>query len=212
MARSNAIRWPSLPRVVQGAGGPITVRRVKVAALEDGETCWGTWQPEKRLVKIARDAPKPHQWRTLYHELVHAALHDAGVTNLLTADAEETLCECISCARIAELRTHRGVACRIGGTMRKLKRREIQPIEPIFPMVTERWRKAGRRRAKENAKRRALAVPKGPKWTGPVERRAPESYQRQSEVLTWFCRQCRSWTMNGAYRTGRCNFCQTARP
>lgn len=51
-------------------------------------------------------------------------------------------------------------------------------------------------------------------WTGPVERRAPESYQKRSEILTWRCvnRFCGQWTMNGSYRTGRCNFCQTPRP
>lgn len=50
-------------------------------------------------------------------------------------------------------------------------------------------------------------------WTGPVERRPAHTYQRRSEVLTWMCRNpfCRQWTMNGSYKTGRCNFCQTPR-
>lgn len=29
--------------------------------------------------------------------------------------------------------------------------------------------------------------------------------------LTWFC-VCGSWTTDSAYRTGRCNHCQTQRP
>lgn len=48
-------------------------------------------------------------------------------------------------------------------------------------------------------------------WTGPVVRRDPASYQRPSEIRTWLCRSCRSWTMNGAYLSGRCNFCHTPR-
>lgn len=98
------IRWPQIPKRVMGAGGPITVRLAKIAALEDGESCWGTWHDETRTVTICRRAPITHQWRTLFHELVHAALHDAGVRHLLTDDAEETLCECISTARMAEMR------------------------------------------------------------------------------------------------------------
>jgi len=35
----------------------------------------------------------------------------------------------------------------------------------------------------------------------------------QSVWLTWMCANpfCRQWTMDGAYRTGNCNFCQAPR-
>jgi hypothetical protein len=51
-------------------------------------------------------------------------------------------------------------------------------------------------------------------WTGPVVRRDPAAIRQQSVHETWVCANewCRQWTMNGAYRTGRCNFCQTPRP
>jgi hypothetical protein len=51
-------------------------------------------------------------------------------------------------------------------------------------------------------------------WTGDVIRRDPADYRRRSEILTWICANvhCRQWTMNGAYKTGRCNFCTTPRP
>jgi Zn-dependent peptidase ImmA (M78 family) len=100
---TRTVSLPTLPRVVQGAGGPIRVRLVKVAALEDKVPCWGVWEPERRLVKIDRAAPKAHQWRILYHELTHAALHDAGLSHLLTDDAEESLCDAMATARMAEL-------------------------------------------------------------------------------------------------------------
>lgn len=96
-------RWPKLPTTVQGAGGPIRVRLVKVAALEDKVPCWGVWVPGLRLVKIDRAATKAHQWRVLFHELVHAALHDAGITHLLTDNAEETLADALASARVAEM-------------------------------------------------------------------------------------------------------------
>jgi hypothetical protein len=46
----------------------------------------------------------------------------------------------------------------------------------------------------------------------PVERRDPRTYQRASTHDTWRCPQCREWTSNGAYKTGRCNHCGTERP
>lgn len=40
-------------------------------------------------------------------------------------------------------------------------------------------------------------------------RAAPPS---SSVALTWLCSHCRSWTMRGAWKVGRCNFCHTPRP
>lgn len=50
------------------------------------------------------------------------------------------------------------------------------------------------------------------KWTGPVERRPVASYRLRSVHLTWRCSSCRSWTMNGAWKYARCNWCSAARP
>jgi hypothetical protein len=51
-------------------------------------------------------------------------------------------------------------------------------------------------------------------WTGPVERRDPDVVRQRSVHLTWRCpaRHCREFTMNGAYKVGRCNFCHEPRP
>lgn len=49
-------------------------------------------------------------------------------------------------------------------------------------------------------------------WTGPVVRRDPATYQLPSEVQTWLCYSCRTWTMHGAYLRGRCNWCHEPRP
>lgn len=63
-----------------------------------------------------------------------------------------------------------------------------------------------------------LAVPSGLErddaWTGPVERRAERDYRERSTHLTWRCQNpsCGQFTMHGAWRTGRCNFCGHPRP
>jgi hypothetical protein len=74
------------------------VKRVRV----EGEPCWGSWEPESRLIRIEKGAPRQHQWKTLYHELVHAALHDAGLDELLTDAGHEAVCQALSSARVAE--------------------------------------------------------------------------------------------------------------
>jgi hypothetical protein len=50
-------------------------------------------------------------------------------------------------------------------------------------------------------------------WTGPVERRDPDTVRERSVQLTWRCQAplCGRFTMDGAYLVGRCNFCGAPR-
>lgn len=98
------IKWPPLPSLVQGAGGPIRVRMVKRAKGDDGEACWGTWQPSTRTIRIERGANPAHRWKTYWHEWMHSAIDDAGLCHLLSAEAQETLADAVATARMAELR------------------------------------------------------------------------------------------------------------
>lgn len=83
-----------------------------------------------------------------------------------------------------------------------------------------------RRRTKRRREIQHYVTKDEPEWTGPVVRleqltdeelRALGGYARderpRSVHLTWRCTNpfCGNWTMNGAWRTGRCNFCQTTR-
>jgi hypothetical protein len=51
-------------------------------------------------------------------------------------------------------------------------------------------------------------------WTGPVERRDPDTVRGRSVHFTWRCHSphCGQWTMRESYRFGRCNFCNSPRP
>lgn len=108
-------RWPPLPAVVYGAGGPITVALVDAIEPDagkpagDNSVTWGIWEGHKRLIRIAKTVDRAFQWSVLYHEMTHAALFDAGVTNLLPAEQEECLADCISTARVAEMRGRMGL-------------------------------------------------------------------------------------------------------
>lgn len=98
------LRYPALPKIVHGAGGPIRVRLIKRVATEEGDAAWGTWEPATRTIRLERGAKLEHKWRVLYHETMHAAIDDAGLCHLLTEEAQETLCDAVASSRMAELR------------------------------------------------------------------------------------------------------------
>lgn len=98
------MKWPPLPKVIHGTGGPIAVRQIKHVRSDDNEACYGTWEAGTRIIRIERGAPIAHRWRTLYHELAHATLDDSGLANLFTHDGNEALCDAIANARIQEMR------------------------------------------------------------------------------------------------------------
>lgn len=104
-------KWPPIPRSVMGSGGPITVKLVDAIegdagkpAVGDNSVTFGIWEGHKRLIRIVKTLDRAFQWSVLFHELVHAALFDSGMTNLMTHENEEALCDLISTSRIAEMR------------------------------------------------------------------------------------------------------------
>jgi len=92
----------ALPLEVQGAGGPITIEVVGKCADEEGAHCWGLWKQAERRVVVERHKSDRHMWATLYHELVHAALDDAGLSHFLTTEQQEALADAIATARVRE--------------------------------------------------------------------------------------------------------------
>ncbi len=104
------MRWPAIPKSVRGAGGPIKVRLVQKIVSDEHGDCWGEWEPGKRLVRIEKGAPPQLRWKVLFHELTHAALDDAGVSNLLSFDGVESLCDAMATARLQEMRGQLGMS------------------------------------------------------------------------------------------------------
>jgi Zn-dependent peptidase ImmA (M78 family) len=96
------MKYPALPKSVTGLGGAITVEVVESLKDDDGTPCWGLWNQIGRRVRVERSADKRHEWAVLYHELVHAALDDSGVSNLLSEPHVEALCDAIASARMRE--------------------------------------------------------------------------------------------------------------
>lgn len=103
------MRWPQIPKRLRGAGGPIRVRLIK-RCKGDAGAAWGTWEAGTRTVRLERGALPQHRWRVLFHELTHAALDDAGVGHLLSAEATEAICDAMATARLQEMRGMLGLA------------------------------------------------------------------------------------------------------
>lgn len=101
--------WPPIPTLLRGAGGPITVRKRKKPRHKDGDEVWGLWDGAARRITIDSTAKIEHQWLVLFHELTHAALHDAGVENLMDDAGVEAICDAMATARIQEMRGELGV-------------------------------------------------------------------------------------------------------
>lgn len=90
-----------IPKTVMGLGGPITVEIVTKLRKISGKEVVGQWELETRTISLVKRAKKLME-RTYYHELIHAAIDDSGVGNLLTPDSEETLCDLFAMARSRE--------------------------------------------------------------------------------------------------------------
>lgn len=97
-------RWPPIPAVVQGMGGPITVRVIPNPKDEDGNELWGSWEQSTRVIEIDAAAPIEFRWHTLGHELCHAALGDSGLVNVIEEKLVEALCDAFGTARVQEMR------------------------------------------------------------------------------------------------------------
>lgn len=100
--------FPPLPSLIRGSAGPVKVRLRRNLKLE-GQGCWGLWDGAKRTITIDKTASREHQWRVLFHELVHAALHDAGIENMMDEQGVEAICDALATARIQEFRGQLGV-------------------------------------------------------------------------------------------------------
>lgn len=96
------IKWPPLPASVTYPAGLVEIREVEQPRM-DGEDADGTLEPTERLVEIKASLPQRHKWEVLFHELMHTTLADSGVVNLLSLEAQETLCDAVATARLVEM-------------------------------------------------------------------------------------------------------------
>ena len=93
--------WPKLPTSIHGLAGPIRILRpVRIADQQADhlgrETC-ADWDDEHRTIRVASRFRRDVAVHLLLHELVHAALDDAGIA-LKDSDQEEAVCQSVASA------------------------------------------------------------------------------------------------------------------
>lgn len=93
--------FPKFPRRIQAPGGPVSVRCVKAPSV-NGDTVWGSWEPETRRIEINATISARQQWHTYFHELAHVCFTDSGAHKMLGDKEEELLCEAVATARMRE--------------------------------------------------------------------------------------------------------------
>lgn len=101
MPRKARVRFPALPKTIEAAGGPVTVE-LRENIVNDGQECWGLYDPAHRRIYIDKGIPPRHRWKVLYHEQVHVALLDAGLDNGIDDRLHEAICDAIATARVRE--------------------------------------------------------------------------------------------------------------
>lgn len=90
-----------IPNKVMGLGGLIDVKVVEELELIEDKEADAAWDVNNRVIELVQRQPNTMQHR-YYHELVHAAIDDSGIGNLLTSKLEEALCDLIATARMRE--------------------------------------------------------------------------------------------------------------
>lgn len=96
------MKYPPIPKTVAGASGDIVVKVVEKVPAENGDRNIGLWDSEERAIYLAKSLTPRVKWMTFYHELVHAALDDAGASNVIQTEHQEMICDAIATARMRE--------------------------------------------------------------------------------------------------------------
>lgn len=95
--------YPRIPDRIEAPGGAVTVTFKPAGKVRDAHhEAWGTWEAHTRSVEIDKSAPPAHQWRTLFHELTHVALDDAGLSNGMPDELVEAVCDAVATQRMRE--------------------------------------------------------------------------------------------------------------
>lgn len=88
---------PPFPQAARGLRGPLEV--IGFEPEPDGDAIRaGDYEESIRRIRVGTTFAPEYRWLVFYHELVHAALQDSGLHNLLKPKMQEALCDAIGSA------------------------------------------------------------------------------------------------------------------
>lgn len=85
---------------INAPGGEVKVVLKKKVIHEDGTECLGLWDDTKRKITLEKGLVGEAGERVGYHELVHVAINDAGLTNVLSVNEIEQVCDAVASALV----------------------------------------------------------------------------------------------------------------
>lgn len=104
--RKPAKRYPPLPKQIEAPSGTIQIVLAddldgKNPKPDDVDTM-GQYDQLARLISIRRKMSRRQQWHTLFHEFTHLWLGESGLTNGLSHELEEAVCDAVSTGLMRE--------------------------------------------------------------------------------------------------------------
>lgn len=96
------MKWPLLPKVLEGLAGPIRVDRPPVVDSTDPHIR-GLWIATERRVLVQSTLQREVAWQIFAHEACHSWLDDAGVRLPKTKD--EAVCDAVAAGVLRLLRS-----------------------------------------------------------------------------------------------------------
>ena len=96
--------YPPIPATVDAPAGPVRVEIIVAppAWHEEATAQCGEYDDWIRCIRIDGTLELPMQWATLFHELAHTAMMDAGLHHLFSDPQQEALCDALATARLRE--------------------------------------------------------------------------------------------------------------
>jgi hypothetical protein len=83
---------PRIPKAVWSPLGPLPVTVTTGGGLEGA---MGMFTYRSREITLDQSNGVANMWTTFWHEIIHVALYDSGVSNGLQHDAEEAICDAV---------------------------------------------------------------------------------------------------------------------
>ena len=90
------------PSRVETPVGTVRVVPAPGPLVIEGDTVLGAWLWDQQRIVIDTATSPRTVWHTYYHELCHVALDAAGVSNMVTGEKQEAVCDAIATARLRE--------------------------------------------------------------------------------------------------------------
>lgn len=66
---------------------------------------YGLWKQHTREILLKTGEQPDFIWSVFYHEMIHAALTDSGLSNMFIGNSEEQVCDALASARMREMRS-----------------------------------------------------------------------------------------------------------